>query len=97
MLRAGTKGNQDALIVEITNSGFDRKSVCYSEHEYTVRVVNGEAENDAWFGFITSLDEGDDPFSDESCWIKANPHLGVSIQPQFVREQVNEEIGRAHV
>lgn len=93
MLRAGTKGNQDALILEITNSGFDRKSVCYSEHEYSIRVVNGEAENDAWFAYICALDETDDPFNDESCWIKANPTLGVTIQPQFIREQVNEAKG----
>lgn len=35
MLRAGTKAIQDALIFEITNSGFDRKSVCFAEHEYS--------------------------------------------------------------
>lgn len=93
MLRAGTKGNQEALIFEITNSGFDRKSVCYSEHEYTTKVVTGVVENDAWFGFIASLDEDDDPFEDESCWIKANPNLGISIQPTFIREQVVEAKG----
>ncbi len=93
MLRAGTKGNQDALIFEITNSGFDRKSVCWSEHEYTTRLLKGEVENDQWFGYICSLDEDDNPFEDESCWIKANPNLGVSIQPQFIREQVNEAKG----
>jgi len=93
MLRAGTKGNQDALIFEITNSGFDRKSVCYHEHEYTVQVVTGVIQNDAWFGFICSLDEDDEPFEDESCWIKANPNLGVSIHYQFIREQVQEAKG----
>lgn len=93
MLRAGTKGNQDALILEITNSGFDRKSVCFSEHEYSIRVVNGDTPNDAWFSYVCSLDEDDDPFDDEACWIKANPTLGVTIQPQFIREQVNEAKG----
>lgn len=93
MLRAGTKGNQEALIFEITNSGFDRRSVCWQEHEYTVKVLEGVQENDAWFGFIASLDEDDDPFEDESCWIKANPNLGVSIHPQFIREQVQEARG----
>ncbi|MBA3576199.1 MAG: terminase large subunit [Sphingomonas sp.] len=93
MLRAGTKGNQDALILEITNSGFDRKSVCFSEHEYSVRLAHGEAENDAWFSFVCALDEGDDPFEDEDCWAKANPTLGITIQPQFIREQVNEAKG----
>lgn len=93
MLRAGTKGNQEALLFEITNSGFDRKSVCYSEHVYSVQILNGEQENDAWFSFIASLDDKDDPFKDESCWIKANPNLGVSIQPTYIREQVNEAKG----
>lgn len=93
MLRAGTKGNQQALILEITNSGFDRKSVCRAEHEYTTKVVERSIQNDAWFGFICSLDEDDDPFEDEACWIKANPNLGVSIHPTFIREQVQEARG----
>jgi phage terminase large subunit-like protein len=93
MMRAGTKGNQEALIFEITNSGFDRKSACWEEHEYSAKVVTGAVENDAWFAYVCGLDEGDEPFEDESCWIKANPNLGVSIQPEFVREQVREAKG----
>jgi phage terminase large subunit-like protein len=93
MLRAGTKGNQEALLFEITNSGFDRKSVCWSEHQYSVEILEGAKENDAWFAFVCGLDEGDDPFEDEACWIKANPNLGVSIHPPFIREQVNEAKG----
>ena len=93
MLRAGTKGNRQALILEITNSGFDRQSVCWNEHEYTVKVCSGELDNDAWFGYVCALDDDDDPFEDESCWVKANPLLGVSIQPEFVREQVAEARG----
>jgi phage terminase large subunit-like protein len=93
MLRAGTKGNREALIFEITNSGFDRTSVCWAEHEYSVKVCKGEVENDAWFAYVCALDEGDDPFEDEACWVKANPLLGVSIHPEFVREQVEEAKG----
>lgn len=93
MLRAGTKGNQEALLFEITNSGFDRQSVCWNEHQYSVDVVTGAKVNDAWFAYVCGLDDDDDPFEDESCWIKANPNLGVSIHPEFVREQVNEAKG----
>lgn len=93
MLRAGTKGNQQALIFEITNSGFDRTSVCWSEHEYSVEIANGDKDNDAWFSYVCSLDEDDDPFADESCWIKVNPLLGISIFPEFIREQVKEARG----
>lgn len=93
MLRAGTKGNQEALMFEITNSGAARDSVCWDEHEYSVQVASGEAENDGWFSYICALDEDDDPFEDESCWIKANPLMGVSIYPDFIREQVQEARG----
>ncbi len=93
MLRAGTKGNRQALIFEITNSGFDRTSKCWEEHEYSIKVSSGEIENDAWFSYVCALDEGDEPFEDESCWVKANPLLGVTIQPEYIREQVEEAKG----
>jgi phage terminase large subunit-like protein len=93
MMRAGTKGNQEALIFEITNAGFDKRTVCGQEHDYSVRVVTGDEENDAWFSYICALDEGDEPFEDETCWIKANPNLGVSIHPAYIREQVQEAKG----
>src|SRR5690606_7960058 len=48
MRRAGTKGKQQAHVFEITNSGFDRTSVCWNEHEYSIKVARGEVQNDAW-------------------------------------------------
>lgn len=93
MLRAGTKGNKEALMLEITNSGFDRNSVCRREHEYSMKVVDGDIENDAWFAYIAALDQNDDPFADEECWIKANPLLGVTIHADYIREQVTEARG----
>ena len=89
-IRAGTKGRKQALIVEITNSGFNKQSICYQHHEYTLRILTGIELNDSWFGFICALDPGDDWEKDERCWIKANPNLGVSIQMKYLREQVNE-------
>jgi phage terminase large subunit-like protein len=37
----GTKGRRDALIFEITNSGYDRNSVCFHHHDYSVKVLQG--------------------------------------------------------
>lgn len=97
MLKAGQKGRRQPLTVEITNSGFDRSSICYQHHQYSERVVRalpGDADfNDEWFAYVCGLDEGDDPFEDESCWIKANPNLGVSIQLQYLRGEVREARG----
>ncbi|SPZ33004.1 Phage terminase-like protein, large subunit [Raoultella planticola] len=40
-----------------------------------------------------SLDEGDDPFKDESCWKKANPSLGHTFEESYLREQVTQARG----
>jgi phage terminase large subunit-like protein len=54
-MRANAKGRQP-LILEITNSGTDRQSVCYHHHDLSVRVLEGTAENDEWFAFVCGLD-----------------------------------------
>jgi phage terminase large subunit-like protein len=86
-MRAGTKGRRQALVFRITNSGFDRASVCWAEHEYSQKIVERQLVDDAWFGFVCSLDDKDD-WTDESVWIKPNPNLGVSIPLKYLREQV---------
>jgi len=53
---AGTKGNRNALIVKTTNSGFDRTSVCWYQHDYSRKVLEGTLDNPAWFAFICGLD-----------------------------------------
>jgi phage terminase large subunit-like protein len=88
-IRAGAKRRQNALFLEITNSGFDRTSICWAHHEHSRRVLEGLVEDDQWFAFVCALDEDDDPLKDEGCWIKANPNLGVSIQVDYLRRQVN--------
>jgi phage terminase large subunit-like protein len=55
-IRAGTKARRNALIFEITNSGFDRTSVCWAHHEYSVRVLEGTVDNEAWFAYVCALD-----------------------------------------
>ena len=86
-MRAGTKGRRQAIILRITNSGFDRTSVCWNEHEYSQKIVERTLEDDAWFAYVCGLDEDDD-WTEPSVWIKANPNLGISIQPKYLREQV---------
>lgn len=102
MMRAGTKSRRQALIVMITNSGHDRTSLCYEYHEYGRALCAGTKEDDSFFAFICSLDEGDDPLKDESCWPKVNPSLafGKADDPnggvpgyKYLREQVTEARG----
>lgn len=88
-MRAGAKGNQDAMFLEITNSGTDRTSVCYQHHEHSRWILEGVKEDERWFAYVCTLDEGDDPLEDEGCHIKVNPNLGVSIHREYLRDQVS--------
>ena len=53
---AGTKARRQALVIEITNSGSDRETVCFHDHEYSRKILEGIAENDAWFAYVCHLD-----------------------------------------
>jgi phage terminase large subunit-like protein len=88
MMRAGFKGRRQPLMVMITNSGTDRQSVCWQYHEYARKVCAGMLEDDSFFGYVCALDPEDDPLNDESCWIKANPLLGIAFQPEYLRERI---------
>lgn len=91
-MRAGTKGRRNALIFEITNSGYDRHSICWQHHDYSVKVLDGAIDNDAWFAYVCALDEGDD-WTDPKVWPKVNPGLGVTISHRYLEEQVAEALG----
>lgn len=93
VLRAGTKGRRQAMIFMITNSGVGQKSFCRERHEYGAKVCAGLVEDDSFFSYICALDDKEDPFTDPSCWIKANPSLGITIQAKYLEEQIREARG----
>lgn len=100
MLERGFKFRRQPLLFMITNSGSNRNSVAWEEHEHAIKVAAGSYEavndptyvgeviDDTTFSFVASLDEGDDPLSDPSCWAKANPLLGVTITEEYLTEVV---------
>jgi len=88
MLSAGQKGLRQPLVFIITNSGSDKQTVCGEYHEKAIRVAHGMEQDDRFFAFVCALDPEDDPFSDEECWVKANPMLGVTIPKDYIRDQI---------
>jgi phage terminase large subunit-like protein len=101
MMRAGTKNRRKALVVMITNSGSDKKTVCGQYHDLGVRICEDKEQDDSFFAFICSLDKDDEPFKDESCWPKVNPSLDFIAEGQtdgipgrmYLREQVQSARG----
>ena len=86
MLERGFKFRRQPLLFMITNSGSDRNSVCWEEHEHAVKVAHGEIEDDTTFSYVCALDDDDDPLEDPACWIKANPLIGVTITENYLKD-----------
>jgi phage terminase large subunit-like protein len=87
-MRAGAKRRAQPLFMGITNSGFDRTSVCWQHHEHATRMLEGIVEDEQLFAYVCALDKKDKPLKDERCWVKANPNLGIIIQKDYLRRQV---------
>jgi phage terminase large subunit-like protein len=103
MLERGFKFRRQPLLLMITNSGSDRTSACWAEHEHAVRVAAGnrdakdddahylgEVLDDTTFSYVCALDPGDDPLSNPSCWTKANPLLGTTITEEYLAGVVKQ-------
>ncbi|GLQ31655.1 terminase large subunit [Litoribrevibacter albus] len=77
VLETATGAREQPLIIAITTAGSNKHGICYEQRTYLTKVLNGQVEDDTYFGIIYTLDEDDD-WQDEANWIKANPNLGVS-------------------
>lgn len=103
MLERGFKFRIQPLLFMITNSGSDRTSVAWEEHEHAIKVAAGNRDardddaaylggpiDDSTFSYVCGLDPGDDPLNDPSCWPKANPLLGVTITEEYLAGVVKQ-------
>jgi phage terminase large subunit-like protein len=97
MLERGFKFRRQPLLLMITNSGTDRNSIAWEEHEHAIRVAAGSLEplgpdcayvgdivDDTTFSYVCALDKGDDPLTQPECWVKANPLLGITITEEYL-------------
>lgn len=94
MLKAGQKSRSQPMLVGITNSGTDKRSVCWDYHDYGTKVCAQQILDDSFFAYICALDANDDPFKSEKCWEKANPSLKYGLPTKkYLREQVLQAHG----
>ena len=84
VLATAVGARRQPLMLAITTAGYDRHSVFYQQHDYSIKVLRGIVEDDTWFAWITCLDEADD-WEDEANWPKSNPNLGTTIRLDELR------------
>lgn len=87
------KQRSQPLAFIITNAGSDSQSACGIEHDMAVKISQGELENDSYFSYVCSMDDDDQPYEDESCWLKSNPSLPALPGYEYIREEVKNTLG----
>lgn len=73
---------KNPLTVIITTASDVIDGPCYKELEGIKKVLRGELENDTIFADLF-LPDADDEEGDPHTWAKVQPHLGVTVQPDF--------------
>jgi len=56
VLTTATGARRQPLIFVITTAGFDRNSVCWERHDYSVKVLEGALPDDTFFCYIAGID-----------------------------------------
>jgi phage terminase large subunit-like protein len=91
VMESGMGTRMDPLMFEITTAGKDDHSVYGQHHLLSTRVLDGTVDLPQWFGFIAAADPDDD-WTQESTWKKANPNYGVSVKPDFMRNECQKAL-----
>lgn len=63
------------LTIAITTAGYDRNSICWEQHEYARKVLDGIVDDPTYYAVIYSAPDNAD-WTDEAVWKAANPALG---------------------
>ena len=65
--------------------------ICFEHHDYAIKLLEGILQDDSWFAFIASADEGDD-WTDPKIWRKANPSFGLSVKADDLARKAEKAI-----
>lgn len=84
VMETATGSRLQPMNFQITSAGSDPVSPCGDQHDYACKILDGVINDETFFAFIASADQGDDPFV-ESTWRKANPNYGISVIPDDLR------------
>ena len=86
VLDTATTARQQPLLLAITTAGSNRNTICWEQHEYAQKILNGVVKDETFFCFLSSADEEDD-WTKETTWIKANPNYGISVKPDDLKRK----------
>ena len=92
LVKQSGSARDQSLMFTISTNGFIRENIFDQQYDYAKKWIKGEVEDEHFLALIYELDNADE-WTDESCWIKANPGLGTIKKTEALREYVNKAKG----
>ena len=86
VMKTGMGARTQPMMAAITTAGYDKHTICWEQHEYAQKVIDGTVKDPTFYGVIYGADETDDWTSEET-WKKANPNYGISVNEKFLRSE----------
>lgn len=93
MMADGITARDQPMILMTSTAGIVREDIYDEIYNEAERIINGYTDPEGYkdirtLPFIYELDDRKE-WTDESCWIKANPNLGVTKSFQTLKEKVD--------
>ena len=94
VLDTATGSRRQPLLFAITTAGTDRESVCWEQHTYAEKILNGTIKDETFFSFIAAMDlkehetDVEDDWTKEETWKKANPNYGLSVKADDLKRKM---------
>ena len=89
LIKQSMGARRQPLLFCITTNGYVRESIFDAQYEYASNILNGTVKNPRFLPFIYELDSPEE-WTDENCWIKANPGLDTIKSRTYLREMVQK-------
>lgn len=89
LIKQAMGARKQPLLFCITTNGYVREGIFDAQYEYAANVLNGTVRNKRFLPFIYELDDVNE-WTDENCWIKANPGIDTIKSRVYLREMVQK-------
>ena len=81
------------LMIMITTAGDDQESICWQQHDYARKILDGVLVDDAFLPVIFAADPKDD-WTQPETWRTANPNYGISVQQSFLEDECKQALAQ---
>lgn len=89
LIKQGMSARRQPMIMAITTNGFERENLFDDQYDYACGILDGTIEDDRMLPIIYELDSRDE-WTDDRCWIKANPGIGTVKNWEALKDNVNK-------